>query len=213
MIHVGDSAPGISRRRAGKGFAYRGPDGSPVRDATTLQRIRALAIPPAYKALPTLRRRLRRDLALSGWPREKVLALVVAVMADTLVRVGNAGYARENKSFGLTTLRNRHAEFVSGGRARLHFRGKGGQEHDIALDCCESAFWVSETRVPLIAHQLQDVSVEDLQSAIDTLDYDSLYHGDYLQEHPQELADTFRQIATLYEKAGQSAQAVLFMIC
>ena len=182
MIHVGDSAPGISRRRAGKGFAYRGPDGSPVRDATTLQRIRALAIPPAYtevwicrsprghlqatgrdarqrkqyryhaqwsavrgdgkfdrivafgKALPTLRRRLRRDLALSGWPREKVLALVVAVMADTLVRVGNAGYARENKSFGLTTLRNRHAEFTSGGRARLQFRGKGGQEHDIVLD-------------------------------------------------------------------------------
>ena len=48
LIHVGDSAPGISRHRAGKGFAYRGPDGSPVRDATTLQRIRALAIPPAY---------------------------------------------------------------------------------------------------------------------------------------------------------------------
>ncbi|MBX9937514.1 MAG: DUF1877 family protein [Burkholderiaceae bacterium] len=86
-------------------------------------------------------------------------------------------------------------------------------EHDIALDCCESAFWVSETRVPLIAHQLQDVSAEDVQSALSTLDYDSLYHGDYLQEHPQELADTFRQIATLYEKASQSAQAVLFMIC
>ena len=182
LIHGGDSAPGISRHRAGKGFAYRGPDGSPVRDATTLQRIRALAIPPAYtevwicrsprghlqatgrdarkrkqyryhaqwsavrgdgkfdrivafgQALPRLRRVLRRDLALSGWPREKVLALVVAVMADTLVRVGNAGYARENKSFGLTTLRNRHAEFTGGGRARLHFRGKGGQEHDIVLD-------------------------------------------------------------------------------
>jgi DNA topoisomerase IB len=182
LIHVSDDDPGISRRRAGKGFAYRQPNGDAVRDAATLQRIRALAIPPAYtevwicrsarghlqatgrdarrrkqyryhsqwseirgdgkfdrivafgKALPKLRRALRRDLALPGWPREKVLALVIAVMADTLVRVGNEGYARDNKSFGLTTLRNRHAEFVSGGRVRLRFKGKGGQDNDIALD-------------------------------------------------------------------------------
>ena len=182
LIHVSDDAPGIGRRRAGKGYSYREPDGDAVRDAATLERIRALAIPPAYtevwicrsarghlqatgrdargrkqyryhaqwsairgdgkfdrivafgKALPKLRRALRRDLALPGWPREKVLALVVAVMADTLVRVGNAGYARDNKSYGLTTLRNRHAEFVGGGRARLRFKGKGGQEHDIVLD-------------------------------------------------------------------------------
>lgn len=182
LVYVSDTDPGILRRRAGKGFGYRAPDGSAVRDASTLQRIRALAIPPAYtevwicrsprghlqatgrdarrrkqyryhaqwsatrgdgkfdrivafgKALPKLRRVMRRDLALPGWPRAKVLALVVAVMADTLVRVGNEDYARQNKSFGLTTLRNRHAEFVSGGRARLHFRGKGGQEHDIIVD-------------------------------------------------------------------------------
>ena len=182
LVYVSDGEPGISRRRAGKGFGYRQPNGEAVRDAATLDRIRALAIPPAYtevwicrnarghlqatgrdarrrkqyryhaqwsatrgdgkfdrivafgKALPKLRRAVRRDLALPGWPRAKVLALVVAVMADTLVRVGNEGYARENKSFGLTTLRNRHAEFVSGGRARLHFRGKGGQQHDITLD-------------------------------------------------------------------------------
>ena len=182
LVHVSDDDPGISRRRAGKGFAYRQPNGEAVRDAATLQRIRALAIPPAYtevwicrnarghlqatgrdarrrkqyryhaqwsairgdgkfdrivafgKALPKLRRALRRDLALPGWPREKVLALVVAVMAETLVRVGNAGYARDNRSYGLTTLRNRHAEFVGGGRARLRFKGKGGQDNDIALD-------------------------------------------------------------------------------
>jgi DNA topoisomerase-1 len=182
LVYVSDADPGITRKRAGKGFSYRQPNGEPVRDAATLDRIRALAVPPAYtdvwicrnarghlqatgrdarrrkqyryhaqwsatrgdgkfdrivafgKALPKLRRAVRRDLALPGWPRAKVLALVVAVMAETLVRVGNEGYARENKSFGLTTLRNRHAEFVSGGRARLHFRGKGGQEHDITLD-------------------------------------------------------------------------------
>ncbi|HYM87413.1 MAG TPA: DNA topoisomerase IB, partial [Pseudoxanthomonas sp.] len=182
LIYVNDAVPGISRRRAGKGFAYRQPDGKAIRDAVTLGRIRALAVPPAYtevwicrsprghlqatgrdarkrkqyryhaewsavrgdgkfgrivafgKALPKLRRILRHDLALPGYPREKVLAIVVTVMAETLVRVGNAGYARDNKSFGLTTLRNRHAAFASGGRARLHFTGKGGQVQDIEID-------------------------------------------------------------------------------
>ncbi|WP_369978270.1 DNA topoisomerase IB [Xanthomonas bundabergensis] len=182
LVYVSDDQPGIARRRAGKGFGYRLPDGSAVRDAPTLQRIRQLAIPPAYtevwictkanghvqatgrdarrrkqyryhadwaqvrgdgkferimafgQALPRLRRRLRRDLALPGYPRDKVLAMVVALMAETLVRVGNAEYARSNRSYGLTTLRNRHLEFVKGGRARLKFRGKGGQEHDIEVD-------------------------------------------------------------------------------
>jgi DNA topoisomerase IB len=84
-------------------------------------------------ALPKLRRRLRQDLALRGFPREKVLAIVVAVMAETLVRIGNATYARDNRSFGLTTLRNRHVAFARDGRVRLKFRGKGGLEHDIGI--------------------------------------------------------------------------------
>jgi DNA topoisomerase IB len=182
LVYVSDEEPGIARRRAGTGFGYRLPDGSAVRDAQTLQRIRQLAIPPAYtevwictkpnghvqatgrdarrrkqyryhadwaqlrgdgkferiiafgQALPRLRRRLRRDMALPGYPRDKVLAMVVALMAETLVRVGNAEYARSNRSYGLTTLRNRHLAFVKGGRARLKFRGKGGQEHDIEVD-------------------------------------------------------------------------------
>ncbi len=86
------------------------------------------------EALPRLRRNLRRDLALPGFPRAKVLAIVVAVMAETLVRVGNREYARNNRSYGLTTLRNRHVAFVKGGRARFQFRGKGGLEHDVVLD-------------------------------------------------------------------------------
>jgi len=182
LVHVSDQLPGIQRRRAGKGFAYRDADGRPVRDPKTLQRIRSLAIPPAYtqvwicplphghlqatgrdarrrkqyryhpdwaqvrgdgkferlvafgKALPRLRRRLRIDLARSGFPREKVLAIVVALMADTLVRVGNEEYARSNRSYGLTTLRNHHIAFLGGGRARLKFRGKSGLEHEVAID-------------------------------------------------------------------------------
>ena len=77
---------------------------------------------------------LREDLKLRGFPRAKVVAIVVAVMADTLVRIGNAGYARQNKSYGLTTLRNRHVQFLRGGHAQLKFRGKGGIDHEVSLD-------------------------------------------------------------------------------
>ncbi|WP_222566075.1 DNA topoisomerase IB [Novilysobacter antarcticus] len=85
-------------------------------------------------ALPKLRRHLRKDLAEPGFGRDKVLAIVVALLSDTLVRIGNDRYARSNRSFGLTTLRNRHIAFLRGGRARLSFRGKGGQQHEIELD-------------------------------------------------------------------------------
>ncbi|WP_157515307.1 DNA topoisomerase IB [Luteimonas abyssi] len=182
LRYVSDADPGITRRRAGRGFCYRLPEGEVVRDVDALTRIRALAIPPAYtevwiclddrghlqatgrdarrrkqyryhaewsqargtgkfdrviafgRALPRLRRRLRRDLALPGFPRERVIALVVALLGETLVRIGNAAYAASNRSYGLTTLRNRHIDFLRGGRARLHFRGKGGQDHDLEID-------------------------------------------------------------------------------
>lgn len=182
LRYVDDGVPGLARRRAGKGFAYVDADGVAVRDAAALERIRKLAIPPAWTdvwicarpdchlqatgrdakgrkqyryhprwqaergtgkfgriaafgaALPKLRRGLRLDLAQRGFPRDKVLAIVVSVMAETLVRVGNADYARSNRSYGLTTLRNHHVKFVRGGRARLRFRGKGGQMQDVAVD-------------------------------------------------------------------------------
>jgi DNA topoisomerase IB len=165
LRYVSDRDPGLRRRRAGSGFRYYDAGGAIVRDAATLERIRRLAVPPAYrdvwicaqarghlqatgrdargrkqyryhpewqrlrgdgkfdrvvafgKALPHLRRVLRRDLALPGYPRQKVLAIVVAVMAETLVRIGNEAYAASNRSYGLTTLRNRHVAFVSAGRA------------------------------------------------------------------------------------------------
>ncbi|MEO7432336.1 MAG: DNA topoisomerase IB [Dokdonella sp.] len=84
--------------------------------------------------LPRLRRRLRRDLGLPGLPREKVLAVAVSVMAETMIRVGNEEYARTNKSYGLTTLRERHVAFLRDGRVRLSFRGKSGQPHDVTVD-------------------------------------------------------------------------------
>jgi DNA topoisomerase-1 len=86
------------------------------------------------EALPRLRLRLRRDLALSGLPKEKVLAVVVSLLDATRVRIGNAEYARDNNSYGLTTLRNRHVQFIRDGRLRFRFRGKGGADHEIAVD-------------------------------------------------------------------------------
>jgi DNA topoisomerase-1 len=86
------------------------------------------------EALPKLRRRLRRDLALPGLPRDKVLAVLVSLLDVTRARIGNESYVRDNKSYGLTTLRNRHAAFVHDGRALLSFRGKGGVEHEVAID-------------------------------------------------------------------------------
>jgi DNA topoisomerase IB len=59
---------------------------------------------------------------------------VVSLLGETLIRVGNPEYAKNNRSYGLTTLRNRHVAFVRGGRARFRFRGKGGLEHDVVLD-------------------------------------------------------------------------------
>jgi len=86
------------------------------------------------EALPKLRRKVRRDLRLPGLPQDKVLAVVVALLDSTLVRIGNAEYARDNQSFGLTTLRDRHVKFIRDGRAVMKFKGKGGQEHEIRIN-------------------------------------------------------------------------------
>jgi DNA topoisomerase IB len=76
---------------------------------------------------------VRRDLALPGMPREKVLAIVVSLLDATRLRIGNAEYARDNASYGLTTLKSRHAEFAGNGKLLLRFVGKGGAPHEIAI--------------------------------------------------------------------------------
>jgi DNA topoisomerase I len=86
------------------------------------------------KSLSRLRASVRRDLKRHGLPRERVLALVVKLLDATQVRIGNAEYARTNGSFGLTTLRDRHAKFPARGKALLSFRGKGGTEHDVLVE-------------------------------------------------------------------------------
>ncbi|HYD56202.1 MAG TPA: DNA topoisomerase IB [Burkholderiales bacterium] len=205
LRYVTDAQRGIARRRSGRAFRYVAADGSAVRDAGTLARIRSLAIPPAWravwicasadghiqatgrdargrkqyryhrrwreardetkydrvgafvKALPRIRRRVRADLARPGLPREKILAAIVRLLETTFMRVGNEAYARENDSFGLTTLRERQVR-ISGDRLRFQFRGKSGVQHRIE---------VSDPSLARIVRRMQDLPGEELFQYVD----------------------------------------------
>ena len=109
------------------------------------------------KALPKIRRRVKKDLALSGLPREKVLATIVQLLERSLIRVGNEEYARENKSFGLTTMQDRHVD-VKGSKLRFRFRGKSGRQHEVD---------VTDRRVAKIVLKLQDLPGQDLFQYVD----------------------------------------------
>ena len=114
--------------RGRKQYRYH-PQWDALRDAVKFDRMIEFGA-----TLPRLRRRLRQDLALKGLPLEKVLALIVMLLDVTRVRIGNPEYARDNNSFGLSTLRNRHVRFIRDGRALLRFRGKGGAPHEVVID-------------------------------------------------------------------------------
>lgn len=109
------------------------------------------------RALPKIRRRLTRDLKKRGLPREKVLATVVELLERTFIRIGNEEYAKENKSFGLTTMRSRHVD-VKGGNLRFQFRGKSGVEHDIDVD---------DRRVAKIVKKLQELPGQEVFQYLD----------------------------------------------
>jgi DNA topoisomerase-1 len=109
------------------------------------------------KALPKIRRRLEKDLARSGLPREKVLATIVQLLERSFIRVGNEEYARENKSFGLTTMQDRHVD-VKGSKLRFRFRGKSGREHEVD---------VTDRRLARIVLKLQDLPGQNLFQYLD----------------------------------------------
>jgi DNA topoisomerase-1 len=180
LVYGTDDGPGLTRVKARTGFGYRAPDGTKITDEATRERIRALAIPPAWEnvwispdpdthiqatgrdargrkqyryhprwsehrderkysnlvnfaeALPTLRLQVESDLRRRGLPFERVVASVVWLLDNTLIRVGNPAYARDNKSFGLTTLRDRHVK-IEGSALRFAFRGKSGQDWNLRL--------------------------------------------------------------------------------
>ena len=205
LSYVSDEKPGITRRRNGKGFAYRDRDGKALRDEDTLARIASLAIPPAYEdvwicpsanghiqatgrdakgrkqyryhpkfrevreatkyehmlefahSLPAIRKRIAKDAAKSGMPREKVLAAIVTLLETTLIRVGNDDYAKDNKSYGLTTLKARHVA-VKGGELRFKFKGKSGKEWNLGI---------RDRRIAKIVRDCQELPGQDLFQYLD----------------------------------------------
>ena len=194
-----DAKPGIRREGAADNFRYTAA-GRVVRDAATLARIRALAIPPAWtgvvicpdacghlqaigrdargrkqyryhpafrakrdgtkygrvaafgRALARVRSRVESDLTKRGLSRDKVLAAVVKLLDRTHLRVGNAEYVKANKSFGLSTLLDRHVTFT-GGAVRIKFRGKSGVPHERVI---------SDTKLARIVRQCRDLPGQDL---------------------------------------------------
>jgi DNA topoisomerase-1 len=109
------------------------------------------------RALPKLREQVARHLRLHGLPREKVLATVVRLLDETHIRVGNDEYAKQNGSFGLTTLRDHHAT-IHGSQLRLHFKGKSGVVHDVALN---------NPRLAKIVRRCRDIPGQELFQYLD----------------------------------------------
>jgi DNA topoisomerase-1 len=205
LVYVSDEEPGIRRRKSGKGFTYVKPGGGKVEDASTLDRIKALAIPPAWtdvwicpranghiqatgrdakkrkqyryhqafrevrestkyehmlafaQGLPAIRERVSEHLSLKGLPREKVLATVVHLLETTLIRVGNSDYAKQNKSYGLTTLKDPHVK-IQGSELRFQFKGKSGKTWQLQ---------VKDRRVARIVKACQDLPGQHLFQYID----------------------------------------------
>ncbi|MGE5215189.1 MAG: DNA topoisomerase IB, partial [Nitrospirota bacterium] len=118
-----------------------------VRDENKFDRLAQFA-----KALPNIRRRVAQDMKLQGLPRQKVLATIVRLLERTFIRIGNEEYARENNSFGLTTLKNRHAK-VKGAQVLFRFRGKSGRQHEVD---------VTDRRVAKVIAKCQDLPGQDL---------------------------------------------------
>src|SRR5438067_2365630 len=123
-----------------------------VRDENKYDRIISFG-----KALPKIRRRIARDLKLPGLPRNKVLATVVQLLERTFIRIGNEEYAKENKSFGLTTMRNHHVE-IKGSQLRFRFRGKSGVRQEVDLD---------DRRIAKIVRKLQELPGQELLQYLD----------------------------------------------
>jgi DNA topoisomerase-1 len=156
--------------RGRKQYRYH-PKWREVRDEVKYERMIKFG-----KALPAIRKEVDRALSLPGLPREKVLATIVYLLEATMMRIGNDEYARENKSYGLTTLRNRHVK-IDGSEVEFRFRGKSGVYHDVK---------VNDRRLARIIQRSRDLPGQDL---FEYLDDDKQPHtvnssdvNDYLRE-------------------------------
>ncbi|WP_370178238.1 DNA topoisomerase IB [Alteriqipengyuania sp.] len=205
LIFVDDSLPGITRKGAGKGWAYYDPDGELIRDESERTRLNAIALPPAYSdcwfcpapnghilatgydakgrkqyryhpdfrasregekfdrclafgtRLPLVRKRVLDDLAARDLGLPRALAGVVRLLDLGAIRVGNDSYARDNGSYGATTIKRHHVT-VKGKTLRFRFRAKSGKQRDLEL---------TDTYLAKIVCQMQDLDGQDLFSFVD----------------------------------------------
>jgi DNA topoisomerase-1 len=156
--------------RGRKQYRYH-PRWREVRDAVKYDRMLAFA-----EALPKIREHTDRDLEHAGVPREKVLATVVRLLEETRIRIGNDEYRKDNGSYGLTTLRNRHVS-VLGAEVRFTFRGKSGKHHTIELH---------DRRMARIMKRILEIPGQELFQYVDddgeAKDIDSADVNGYLRE-------------------------------
>jgi DNA topoisomerase-1 len=169
------------------------------------------------KALPVIRRAVDEALRKPGLPREKVLATIVYLLEATLMRIGNEEYARENKSFGLTTLRERHVR-LNGGKVEFRFRGKSGVHHAVE---------VHDRRLANIINRMRDLPGQELfqyedddgnPHAIDSSDVNdylqTITGADYTAKDFRTWAGTVLAAVALkeYEKYDSEAQAKKYIV-
>lgn len=156
-------------KRKRKQYRYH-PKWNEERNTNKFTRLTDLA-----ETLPTLRKKIEEDLKLPGLPREKVLAAVIKIMIITQTRVGNALYAEENDSYGLTTILNEHAK-VRGSKVKLSFKGKSGIDHDISF---------VDKKLSRIISRCQELPGEELFCYVndegETVDISSGHVNDYLK--------------------------------
>lgn len=192
--------------RGRKQYRYH-PKWRTVRDEVKYERMLNFG-----KALPQIRKEVDRGLGLPGLPREKVLATIVYLLEATMIRIGNDEYARENKSYGLTTLRNRHVK-IDGSEVEFRFRGKSGVHHDVKVHDKRLARIIQRTRDLPGQHLFEYVGDDGEPHTVDSSDV-----NDYLREITGEeyTAKDFRTwsgtvLAALalqeFEKVDSEAQA------
>lgn len=153
--------------RGRKQYRYH-PRWAAVRDETKYGKMIAFG-----EKLPFIRRRVAKDLGLPGLPRDKVLATVVRFLETSLIRVGNEEYARENHSFGLTTMRNHHAD-VTGATVRFSFRGKSGVRHHVEVE---------DPRLAAIVRKCQDLPGQELFEYVDDEGFTRPVRSDDVNEY------------------------------
>lgn len=164
------------------------------------------------QALPAIRAQVDSDLRLQGLPREKVLATIVYLLEATMMRIGNEEYARQNKSFGLTTLRDRHVR-IDGSEVEFHFRGKSGVRHTIKVDDPRLARIIRRARDLPGQELFQYIDDEGQQRTVDSADVNdylrTLTGKDYTAKDFRTWSGTVLAALALqeYEKFDSQAQA------